>query len=62
MPHCSGVTYTSACNCGRKQTERTDPFTLVEANFKFYLDAEEECCRDLEHIAMPFYTATASKQ
>ncbi len=55
MPHNSSVTYYSACNCGRKQAPRDDPFTLAEANWKFYADLEEECCRELEHVAVPIW-------
>merc|ERR1719447_116560 len=53
MPHSSGVQYIAACNCGRKQANREDPFTLVDANFNFYQGLELECCKDLEHISFP---------
>ena len=46
----SSMTYISACNCGRRQVNRDDPFTLVQANFMFYAELEDECCGDLEHI------------
>ena len=50
IPHRSSMTYVSACNCGRRQVNRNDPFALVEANFMFYAELEDECCGDLEHI------------
>ena len=50
IPHRSAMTFISACNCGRRQVNRDDPFTLVEANFMFYAELEDECCGDLEHI------------
>ena len=28
MPHMSSVAFLAACNCGRKQANREDPFTL----------------------------------
>ena len=50
IPHRSSMTFVSACNCGRRQVNRNDPFALVEANFMFYAELEDECCGDLEHI------------
>ncbi|GMS84391.1 hypothetical protein PENTCL1PPCAC_6566, partial [Pristionchus entomophagus] len=40
--HSSSVTHISACNCGRSQIVRNDPFTLKEANCDFY--AQFSCC------------------
>ncbi|GMT14771.1 hypothetical protein PFISCL1PPCAC_6068 [Pristionchus fissidentatus] len=40
--HSSSVTHVSACNCGRSQMMRSDPFTLKEANCDFY--AQFNCC------------------
>lgn len=53
MPHTSGLQYISACNCGRTQANREDPFMLAEANYTFYQGLEVECCKDLEHAAFP---------
>ena len=53
MAHSSGVQYIAACNCGRKQANREDPFRLLEANFTFYQGLELECCKDLEHVTFP---------
>lgn len=55
MAHSSGVSFTSACNCGRRQAARDDPFTLADANCGFYAELEEDCCKDLEHVAFPAY-------
>lgn len=56
MQHSSGVQYIAACNCGRRQANREDPFKLVDANFNFYQQLEEECCKDLEHVVFPEYS------
>ena len=45
MPHKSALTYISACNCGKRQSNREDPFTLIDANYTFYAEMEDECCR-----------------
>ena len=50
IPHRSAITFLSSCNCGRRQVNRDDPFALIEANFRFYAELEDECCADLEHI------------
>ena len=55
MPHRSSVTFASACNCGKKQGTREDPFNLADANFTFYNDLEDECCRDLERTPVPIH-------
>ena len=55
MQHSSGVQYIAACNCGRTQANREDPFKLVDANYNFYQQLEEECCKDLEHVEFPVY-------
>merc|ERR1719422_2626785 len=55
MQHSSGVQYIAACNCGRRQANREDPFKLVDANYNFYQQLEEECCKDLEHVEFPVY-------
>ena len=55
MPHTSDGLYSSACNCGRRVSNREDPFFLVEANYKFYAEMEEECCRELYHQQFPVF-------
>jgi len=56
MQHSSGVQYIAACNCGRRQANREDPFKLIDANYNFYQQLEEDCCKDLEHVAFPEYS------
>jgi len=56
MQHISGVQYIAACNCGRRQANREDPFKLVDANYNFYQQLEEDCCKDLEHVSFPEYS------
>merc|ERR1719318_178944 len=56
MQHSSGVQYIAACNCGRRQANREDPFKLVDANYNFYQQLEEDCCKDLEHVSFPEYS------
>ena len=56
IPPClcsSGVQYIAACNCGRRQANKEDPFKLVDANYNFYAELEEDCCKELEHVAFP---------
>jgi len=55
LTHSSGVQYIAACNCGRRQANREDPFTLYEANYGFYAELEEDCCKDLNHIQFPVF-------
>merc|ERR1719273_2792798 len=55
------MTFISACNCGRRQVNRDDPFALIDANFKFYAELEDECCADLDHIQVPYYKEQASR-
>lgn len=50
--HSSRVTSISACNCGRTQGTREDPFDLKMANYDFYQDLEKKCCSYLIHIKM----------
>jgi len=51
-PHSSRVTSIAACNCGRMQGTREDPFDLKVANFEFYQDLEKKCCSYLVHMEM----------
>ncbi|XP_068084532.1 nonsense-mediated mRNA decay factor SMG8 isoform X2 [Anabrus simplex] len=54
--HSSGVRYVSACNCGRKQGPREDPFSVRAANYEFYRLLAEECgCNKLESIHFPVF-------
>lgn len=57
LEHCSGVVYVSACNCGRKQGPREDPFSMRTANYDFYTLLGNDCgCSDLESIGFPVFT------
>ncbi|XP_010625015.1 protein SMG8 isoform X2 [Fukomys damarensis] len=46
---------TGACNCGRKQAPRDDPFDIKAANYDFYQLLEEKCCGKLDHINFPVF-------
>ena len=51
--HSSRVTTVAACNCGRTQGTREDPFDLKNANYEFYQDLEKQCCSYLLHMTFP---------
>lgn len=56
MEHSSGVRYVAACNCGRKQGPREDPFNTKVANYDFYKHLSEECgCSKLENFHFPIF-------
>ncbi|XP_054280613.1 nonsense-mediated mRNA decay factor SMG8 [Macrosteles quadrilineatus] len=56
MEHCSGVRYVSACDCGRKQGPREDPFSARAANCDFYQLLGAECgCDMLDRIEFPVF-------
>lgn len=56
MEHSSGVRYISACNCGRKQGPRDDPFTVRAANHDFYQLLGDECgCSHYDRIQFPIF-------
>ncbi|KAI1297123.1 Protein SMG8 [Halotydeus destructor] len=56
MPHCSNFVLISACDCGRKQMHRKDPFTVRAANYEFYSLARLKCnCGQYEEIAFPVF-------
>ncbi|RUS78116.1 hypothetical protein EGW08_014124 [Elysia chlorotica] len=57
---CSLVQTKAACNCGRMQADRDDPFHFKSANYDFYQELEAVCCSKLEHIAMPVFTPSTS--
>ncbi|KYQ55349.1 Protein SMG8 [Trachymyrmex zeteki] len=49
--HCSGVRYVCACNCGRVQGSREDPFSLRQANHDYFQMLAKQCgCAQLESI------------
>ncbi|GFO14058.1 protein smg8 [Plakobranchus ocellatus] len=53
--HCSQVRTKAACNCGRIQADKDDPFHFKSANFDFYNQLEVICCSKLEHIPLPVF-------
>lgn len=54
--HCSGVRYVCACNCGRSQGPREDPFKLRQANYEFFQQLTKQCgCGQLENIQFPVF-------
>ncbi|XP_029303297.1 protein SMG8 [Cottoperca gobio] len=55
LNHNSRGRSTSACNCGRKQAPREDPFDIQGANSDFYQILEEKCCGKLERIDFPVF-------
>lgn len=56
LAHCSGIKLVSSCDCGRRQSNRDDPFTIKAANYDFYLTMRTKCsCGHLERIEFPFF-------
>ncbi|KAL2743606.1 nonsense-mediated mRNA decay factor SMG8 isoform X3 [Vespula maculifrons] len=56
MEHCSGVRYICACNCGRCQGPREDPFSLRQANYDYFQMLAKQCgCAQLESIQFPIF-------
>jgi protein SMG8 len=55
--HSSGVVYVSACNCGRVQGRREDPYTVRQANFEFFQMMAKNCtnCGKLEKVQFPVF-------
>ena len=53
--HSSRVTSFAACNCGRTQGTREDPFDLKDANYEFYQNLEKKCCSYLTHLKFPSF-------
>ncbi|XP_014483123.1 PREDICTED: protein SMG8 isoform X2 [Dinoponera quadriceps] len=54
--HCSGVRYVCACNCGRYQSSREDPFGLRQANYDYFQLLAKQCgCAQLESIQFPVF-------
>ncbi|KAK3104605.1 hypothetical protein FSP39_006005, partial [Pinctada imbricata] len=55
MHHSSQLKSKAACNCGRKQVDKDDPFDHKYANHDFYKAIEKDCCDALEHIELPIF-------
>nr|XP_019549927.2 protein SMG8 [Aedes albopictus] len=62
MDHSSGVVFVSACNCGRTQGHREDPYTIRQANYDFYQLIAKSCsnCTLLERIKFPVFEPSGS--
>lgn len=52
LAHNSMSKIISACDCGRRQGNREDPFTVKAANYDFYLKMKFKChtCRNIRRI------------
>ena len=56
MRHVSAAKIISACDCGRRQGNREDPFTVKAANHDFYAQMWNKCnCGHLERIVFPVF-------
>ncbi|KAJ8687988.1 hypothetical protein QAD02_023783 [Eretmocerus hayati] len=56
MEHCSGVRYICACNCGRCQGSREDPFNVKQANYDYFQMLSIQCgCNQLETFVFPVF-------
>ena len=55
LAHNSGVMYGSFCNCGRRQGQREDSFSIKAANYTFYCQLAENCCSRLDSIQFPTF-------
>lgn len=57
MLHNSMIKIISACDCGRRQGNRDDPFTTKAANYAFYQKMKYKChtCVKIPRIVFPFY-------
>ncbi|XP_063699019.1 nonsense-mediated mRNA decay factor SMG8 [Culicoides brevitarsis] len=55
--HSSGVIFISACNCGKVQGNRADPYTVKKANYDFYQTLAMNCpnCLKIEKFRFPVF-------
>ncbi|XP_055613167.1 nonsense-mediated mRNA decay factor SMG8 [Uranotaenia lowii] len=62
MDHSSGVIFVSACNCGRTQGHREDPYTIRQANYEFYQLISKSCsnCNVLERVKFPVFEPSSN--
>lgn len=60
--HSSGVIYVSACNCGKVQGNRADPYTVKQANFDFYQTLAVSCpnCLKVEKFRFPVFVPSVN--
>lgn len=54
--HNSGATFFHACNCGKSQRVREDPFDIQDANVKFY--SKFVCCLGVGRFALDIKRST----
>lgn len=56
-PHSSGLLYVSACNCGKTNGRREDPYTVRKANYEFYQLMTASCatCEKSTLIEFPVF-------
>lgn len=61
--HCSTITYVSACNCGKTQGRREDPYTIEQANYEFYTLMTRNCpiCVKQDKIDFPIFKSSSSE-
>lgn len=64
MFHSSKYKLVSACDCGRRQSNREDPFTVRSANYEFYSKMRFHCriCSSLTRIRFPYYDDILDKE
>lgn len=56
MDHNSSIKYISACNCGHRQANRDDPFSIRQANFDFFNLLSAKCsCNELAGFEFPVF-------
>lgn len=56
MDHSSNIKYISACNCGHRQGNRDDPFSIKQANYDFFSLLSAKCsCNELVGIEFPVF-------
>ncbi|XP_001844514.2 protein SMG8 [Culex quinquefasciatus] len=60
--HSSGVIFVSACNCGRTQGHREDPYTIRQGNYDFYQIIAKSCssCNVLERVKFPVFEPSSN--
>lgn len=61
--HTSGIHYISACNCGKTQGRRDDPYTIRKANFEFYEVMADSCsgCEKSEAVEFPVFVPSGTE-
>lgn len=62
-PHSSGIIYVSACNCGKTQGRREDPYTMRKANYEFYQLMFQSCssCEKSDLVEFPTFVPSSTE-